>query len=110
MSHEPPRKSPREPDPSDPAWVDHILDQLTSRPMPAAPEVAGADAEEPEPSDAAPEPAPEDDAEFESPPAETAAPSPPAAPDEPPMTSDPGLLDELLSLDLDPTAGPAEDP
>lgn len=114
MTQEPPRKSSREPDPSDPAWVDHILDQLTSRPMPAAPEVAGVEADEPEPSDAvpepAPEPAPDEGSELESAPTENAAPPPPAAPDEPPMTSGPGLLDELLSLDLDPTAGPAGDP
>lgn len=110
MTQEPPRNSSRQPDPSDPAWVDHILDQLTSRPMPAAPEVAGAEADESEPSDAVPEPAPEEDVGFESPATETAVPPPPAAPDEPPVTSDPGLLDELLSLDPDPTAGPADDP
>ncbi|MCY4103920.1 MAG: signal peptidase I [bacterium] len=115
MTQEPPRDPSRRPDPSDPAWVDHILDQLTSRPMPAAPEVAGAEADEPEPFDAVPEPAEGEDVEFESPAVEAPEvqaplPPPPAAPDELPMISGPGLLDELLSLDLDSTAGPADDP
>ena len=119
MTREPPRKAPREPDPSDPVWVDHILDQLTSRPMPAGPDVASAPDAEPEPVDAAPEPPGDDVVHHDPPPAEEATPPPPrpappparpVVPDATPPEPEVGLLDELLSLDLDPAGGPAEDP
>ena len=122
MTQEPPGKSPREPDPSDPAWVDHILDQLTSRPMPAGPEVAGSPPTEDSDADAVPEPPAHDAAHVEEPPAEEPSPPPqpplhpappasrPAAPEEAPAAADPGLLDELLSPDPESPTAPPDDP
>ena len=119
MTQEPPRKNPPELDPSDPAWVDHILDQLTSRPMPAGPDVASAPEPEPEPADAAPEPAGEDTARHDPPAAEQ--PAPPASRQAPPDTGpavaeasapepEAGLLDELLSLEFGVADAPPADP
>lgn len=101
-------------DPSDPAWVDHILDQLTSRPMPAGPDVASAAAEEAEALDATPQPA-DDDTDSHDPLSAgqaTPRPAPPTArPNEPAaLAPEVGLLDDLLSLDLEPAEDPVPDP
>ena len=98
MAQQPPGESPRDPDPTDAGWVDHILDQLTNRPMPAGPDVEPARPAEPE----VPEPALEPPPSAQEPAEPQPAPRP--RPRDEPVLADAaapprGLLDELLSMD-----------
>ena len=97
MAQQPPVESPRDPDPTDAGWVDHILDQLTNRPMPAGPDVEPAHPAEPD----VPEPALEPPPSAQEPAEPQSAPRP--RPRDEPVLADAaaprGLLDELLSMD-----------
>ena len=109
MTQDPPREDPRQLDPSDPAWVDHILAQLTSRPVPAGPDVeSAAPPPAPEPPAAPPETPEADPAAEPMPsPVERSASSPIGGIPEPsPLEPPGGLLDELASPDP-PAARPA---
>ena len=99
MAQQPPVESPRDPDPTDAGWVDHILDQLTNRPMPAGPDVEPGHPAEPDVPEPALEPPPSAQEPAEPQPARRPRPRPRDEPVLADAAAPPGLLDELLSMD-----------